>query len=113
MVPAMMLLRNHEADIRAIDERLELQRHEVLTKVLERAVREGVVEEDLDVEEAISHLFGPLLFAHVTDQLTVDEAFADRVVDRFLAAHAPHAAPSTATAPAPGPGPRASVKENS
>jgi AcrR family transcriptional regulator len=91
MVPAMMLLRNHEADIKAIDENLELQRHEVLTALLERAEREGVVAPGLDVPEAISHLLGPLLFAHMTEGITIDDAFADRVVDRFLAAHRPAA----------------------
>jgi AcrR family transcriptional regulator len=89
LVPAMLLLRNHEADIKAIDEQLELQRHAVLTSVLERAQREGIVVADIDIPEAISYLFGPLLFAHLTDNITVDEGFADRIVDRFLAAHRP------------------------
>jgi AcrR family transcriptional regulator len=87
MMPAMLLLRNHEADIKAIDERLELQRHEVLTSLLERAEREGIVTAGLDIPESISHLFGPLLFAYATDSITIDEGFADRIVDQFLAAH--------------------------
>jgi AcrR family transcriptional regulator len=89
MVPAMLLLRTQEADIKAIDERLELQRHEVLTSVIERAQAEGIVDAQIDVREAIAHLFGPLLFAHLDDHLTVDAAFADRLVDRFLAAYRP------------------------
>jgi AcrR family transcriptional regulator len=87
MVPAMMLLRNHEADIKAIDERLELQRHAVLTRLLERAEREGLVREGLDIPEAIGHLLGPLLFAYMNESIPIDDGFADRIVDRFLAAH--------------------------
>jgi len=91
MMPAMLLLKNHEADIRAIDDRLELQRHDVVTSLIERAEAEGVVAGGLDVPEAISHLLGPLLFAHLTQATPIDEGFADRIVDRFLAAHSPAA----------------------
>jgi AcrR family transcriptional regulator len=87
MVPAMMLLRNHEEDIKAIDERLEQRRHAVIGSLVERAAAEGVVVADIDVAEAISFLFGPLLFAHLTETVPIDEGFADRIVDRFLAAY--------------------------
>ena len=44
---------------------------------------------DLDVPEAIASLVGPLLFAHLTDIVAIDDGFVDRTVDRFLAAYAP------------------------
>jgi AcrR family transcriptional regulator len=91
MVPAMLLLRNHEADIKAIDERLERHRHDVLGSLIERAATEGVVVADIDVPEAISFLFGPMLFAHLTETVRVDGDYADRIVDRFLAAYSPSA----------------------
>ena len=87
MVPAMMLLRNNDEDIKAIDERLEKRRHAVLASLIERAAAEGVLADDVDVAEAITFLFGPMLFAHLTETVPLDGGFADRIVDRFLAAY--------------------------
>ena len=44
---------------------------------------------DIDVAEARTHLLGPLLFAHLTESVALDEGFADRTVERFLAAYGP------------------------
>jgi AcrR family transcriptional regulator len=87
MVPAMLLLRNNDEDIKAIDERLEQRRHAVLASLIERAAAQGVLADDIDVPEAITFLFGPMLFAHLTETVRLDDDFADRIVDRFLAAY--------------------------
>ena len=89
MLPALLLLKNHEAGIAAIDQRLEHEQDKVLSDLLERAITEGVLPVGLDVPEAIASLVGPLLFAHLTETVKVDPGFADRSVDRFLAAHRP------------------------
>jgi AcrR family transcriptional regulator len=88
-LPALLMLKNHEAGIKAIDERLEHEQDMVVTTLIERAVKEGVLESGIEVPEAITHLLGPLLFAHLTESVAVDAAFADRTLDRFLAAYAP------------------------
>jgi AcrR family transcriptional regulator len=87
MLPALLLLKNHEAGIAAIDERLEHEQDKVLSDLIERAIAEGVLPVGLDVTEAIASLIGPLLFAHLTETVKVDDGFAERTVDRFLAAH--------------------------
>ena len=87
MLPALLLLKNHEAGIAAIDERLEREQDKVLSDLIERAIAEGVLPAGLDVPEAITSLLGPLLFAHLTGTTTVDAGFVDRTVDRFLAAN--------------------------
>ena len=89
MLPALLMLKNHEAGIKAIDERLEHEQDMVVTTLIERAVKEGVLEAGIDVPTAITHLLGPLLFAHLTESVPLDTAFADRTLDRFLAAYRP------------------------
>ena len=89
MLPALLMLRYHEAGIAAVEERIEHEQHMVVRTLLERAVAEGVLTEELDVPEAISMLLGPLLFAHLTESVPLDDGFADRTLDRFLAAHRP------------------------
>lgn len=44
---------------------------------------------DYDVDEVSGQLIGPMFFAVVTGSPTVDGAFCNRVVDRFLRAFAP------------------------
>jgi AcrR family transcriptional regulator len=89
VVPALLMLKNHEAGIKAIDERLEHEQDMVVTNLIERAVKEGVLAPGIDVPEAITHLLGPLLFAHLTESVPLDEHFGDRTLDRFLAAYHP------------------------
>jgi AcrR family transcriptional regulator len=89
VIPALLMLKNHEAGVRAIDERLEHEQDEILTSLIQRAMDEGVLAPDVDVPEAITHLLGPLLFAHLTEVVAVDKAFADRTLERFLAAYRP------------------------
>ena len=89
MVPALLMLRNHEAGMKAIDERLEQEQDKVVTMLIQRGVKEGVLPVDLDFPEAIAQLLGPLLFAFLTELVPVDDGFADRTVDRFVAAYRP------------------------
>jgi AcrR family transcriptional regulator len=89
VIPALLLLKNHEAGIADLDQRLEKERDAVLTGILERGAKDGVLRPDLDVREATTALMGPLLFAHLTDMVKVDDALADRTVDNFLAAYGP------------------------
>lgn len=89
VVPALLMLKNHEAGIKAIDERLEHEQDQVVSALLARAAAEGVVVDDLDAQEAVTQLLGPLLFAHLTESVKLDDGFADRTLDRFLAAHRP------------------------
>ena len=89
VVPALLMLKNHQAGIKAIDERLEHEQDMVVTTLIERAVKEGVLAPGIDVPEAITLLLGPLLFAHLTESVPLDVPFADRILDRVLAAYRP------------------------
>jgi AcrR family transcriptional regulator len=87
MLPALLMLKHHEAGIADLEQRIEREQDKVLTTILERAVAEGLLPKGVDVQEAITFLLGPMLFAHLTDAAKVDDDFADRSVDRFLAAY--------------------------
>jgi AcrR family transcriptional regulator len=89
IMPALVMLKNHEAGMKAIDDRLEHEQNAVLRALIERTVREGVVARDVDVSEAIGTLLGPLLYAHLTETVKIDDALAERTVRRFLAAYGP------------------------
>jgi len=89
VLPALLMLKNHESGIAAMNDRLEHEQEMALNVLLERASSEGVLRADLDTQEAATMLVGPLLFAHLTDSVKLDEAFVDRAVDNFLKAYAP------------------------
>ena len=92
VIPALLMLKHHEAGIAAMNQRLEHEQDQVLTGLLQRGVAEGLLAADLDPQEALTSLLGPLLFAQLTDSVKIDAAFVDRTVDRFLAAYRAYAA---------------------
>ena len=88
VIPAIMLLKTTEPAIDEINNRLERERADTVTVLLRRGQDEGQLDADLEPSEAIAALIGPVLFAHLGDSITLDSAFADRLVDRFLRAYA-------------------------
>jgi TetR/AcrR family transcriptional regulator, regulator of autoinduction and epiphytic fitness len=89
VLPALLMLKNHESGVAAMNDRLEHEQEMALTVLLDRAASEGILRSDLDAQEAVTMLVGPLLFAHLTDSVKLDPAFVDRAVDNFLKAYAP------------------------
>ena len=86
MLPAFIMLSQHEADIKAVSERIELQSNDVLAELIRDAAEQGLIARDTVIDEAIAHLQGPLLLIHLTATLPVDDQLADSIVDRFLTA---------------------------
>lgn len=89
LLPALLMLRHHIDDVKALEDRIEDRSDEVLATLIQRAAGEGLILADVDVAEAITQLLGPLMYAHLTDSVPIDDDFADRTLDRFLAAFAP------------------------
>jgi len=87
VVPALLMLKYHEAGIAAANAKLEHQQDMVMVTLLQRAADEGVLPDDLDPHEATALIVGPLMFAHLTESVRLDRAFVDRTVDHFLAAY--------------------------
>lgn len=89
MVPALMMLKQHVAEVADLEEVLHREQSDVLAEVVRRGVAEGRVDPDDDVDEIAAQLVGPLFFAVMTGEIAIDEAFCDRVVDRFLRSYPP------------------------
>ena len=86
MVPALMMLKHHEDGLAHLDHELHEEQMKLMEDLRERGIREGAVRFDMSADEIAAQLIGPLFFALITGAVTIDEAFCDRVVDRFLAA---------------------------
>jgi AcrR family transcriptional regulator len=88
IVPALLMLKAHALGVEDLEKRLEKNQSDAAAAVLKRGIDEGVLRAGLDVEEALAHLVGPVLFAQLTGSVALDHAFANRTVDVFLAAYA-------------------------
>ena len=60
-----------------------------LTAIVAAASSDGRLRRDVDPEEALAELAGPLVFRRFFCRDGLPRAFIGRVVDDFLAAHAP------------------------
>jgi AcrR family transcriptional regulator len=87
MVPVMLMLKYHERGIAALEHRIEDGQRKAVGLALQRGVDEGLLPVGLDLEQAMAHLMGPLLFAHLTGAVELTPEFADRTVDVFLAGY--------------------------
>ena len=85
MLPALLMLKHHEAGVAEIEEGVNERQIAALDAVLERGRREGLVAPGVTPELASTQLFGPLLFALLTDMVALDDRLAAVVVDGFLA----------------------------
>jgi AcrR family transcriptional regulator len=85
MLPALMMLKSHEDGLAHLEEELHQTQLDTLDDVLARGVREGRLAPGYSTEEVAAHLVGPMFFAVVAGTFPIDEAYCDRVVDRFLA----------------------------
>jgi AcrR family transcriptional regulator len=54
-------------------------------QLLERAIAEGLLRDDLAIEVVLDMLYGPVFFRLLLGHATLDEAFTDAVVDEALA----------------------------
>jgi len=85
--PAMLLLREQQPALAAIDSDMKAQQLGVYRELFERGVAEGVLPPSSlsDLELSMMLLLGPVLMASIMDDIDLDDAFADRVVEQFLA----------------------------
>jgi AcrR family transcriptional regulator len=87
VIPAMLMLKYHEGGIAALEDRLDKRQRDAVGEAMQRGVDEGVLRAGLDVDQAMAHLVGPLLFAQLTGAAPLTPEFADRTVDVFLAGY--------------------------
>jgi AcrR family transcriptional regulator len=87
LLPALLLLKLHEKNVASLEESIEEEQHGVLESVLRRGVTEGAIKPGYDIEEAATHLVGPLVFAQLTGRIEVDHGFAQKTLEVFLASY--------------------------
>lgn len=84
-VPALFGAAKHRRELAGFQERLEHHQTRVVSGVLADAVAAGALPAETDVREALFQLLGPLLMAGLMRPETVDDAFADRLVELLFA----------------------------
>jgi AcrR family transcriptional regulator len=80
ILPALLLLGLHEDGIADLEQQMEEQQDHVFAEVLERGIAEGVIRADTDIRQAAATWLGPLLWAHLTGRLPLDDALAEHAV---------------------------------
>jgi AcrR family transcriptional regulator len=75
------------ADFAALHRRQATRRHEPILGVIADAVTAGALPPGTDPAEVLDLLAGPIFHRRAVSAGTVDRAFAERVVDRVLAAY--------------------------
>lgn len=81
--PAFAALHHHEA----------AQRHQVVHTAIARGIDRGELTPDADPAEVLDMLAGPVFYRRLVSTGAVDRAFAQRIVDRVLAAYVNDPAP--------------------
>jgi len=79
----------HNDEIDQLEKEADARQRDVMEAVLQRGIDEGVLDVSTDKAEALLQLTGPLVLGALRGDVTLDERFADRVVDLFLASRRP------------------------
>lgn len=87
MMPALLSLKLHERDYAMIQETMQDQQRVVINDLLQRCVDEGVLRQEATSDTSFTLLVGPFMFASLIGVTTVDDAFADTVVEHFIDGH--------------------------
>ena len=86
-VPMLLMLKSQLKGAADLEEELETNQLALIEDLLARGVREGVLRDGIDPHLVAALLFGPMLFAHLTDMVPLTDEFADALVDAFIAGH--------------------------
>jgi AcrR family transcriptional regulator len=84
-VPALLLLKMHQREIAAVEERINDDQRIVFAEVFQRGVVAGRVPADSDTDLLITLLVGPLMMAMMMDTADLDGSLAERAITQFLA----------------------------
>lgn len=84
IIPALLLLKSHQASIAEIEERMGERQDETLDAILHAGVAEGYLAAGTTVDELAALLIGPLMFGQLTGKPELTPEFVERVVDRLL-----------------------------
>ncbi len=96
LLPAIMILKSEMRPMAELENDMKQEQINALASVLRRGIDEGRLRPDVldDIQLTVVLLVGPFLMAALDDSMVLDEAFADRAVDHFIAASRADTAPS-------------------
>ena len=87
IVPALFMMKAHEPGIAELEEHFKDRENLIASDLFARGQREGILRSELNIDEAIAHLVGPLVFCVLADVKLLSEGFADRTFEAFVAAY--------------------------
>lgn len=84
MLPALIMLKRHEDGLAHLDRELHETQMRVAVDVFDRGVAEGILPPDYEADDMVAQIVGPMIFALIQGSITIDDAYCERIVDRFL-----------------------------
>ncbi len=88
LMPALIDAAERDPAFAALHHREATQRHQVVHTAIARGIARGELPRDTDPADVLDMVTGPLFYRRLVSAAAVDRAFAQRVVDRVLAAYA-------------------------
>lgn len=89
MIAAMMQRVIHDPEVVAVRNEFLTEFSGVFRRIVDTAIADGELRDDVDADRALASLAGSLLFARFMSPAGLDERWADQVIDDFVASNAP------------------------
>jgi AcrR family transcriptional regulator len=86
LMPALIDASQRDPEFAQLHAQEVVRRHQPVLAVLRRGVRRGELPVDVDLDDLVDRLAGPVIHRRFVSGLPLDAGFAERVVDRVLRA---------------------------
>jgi AcrR family transcriptional regulator len=86
-VPSLVEAGERDAELQQLIHDFLVVRMEPCREALREAIRQGQLVDSLDIDTAVAMLAGPIFYRRLVSREPLDDGFAERVVDQFLAAN--------------------------
>jgi AcrR family transcriptional regulator len=86
IIPSLLDAAQRDPEFAQLHERLTSQRKQPLRTVLELAQLRGMLRDDIDLDDAVDLVLGPLVSRSLLSRVEIDEHFLDLVVDTAVRA---------------------------
>jgi hypothetical protein len=87
-VPSLVEAGERDAELQQLIHDFLVVRMEPCRQALRDAIARGELVESLDIDTAVAVLAGPVFYRRLVSREPLNDDFAERVVDQFLAANA-------------------------
>ncbi|HET9200526.1 MAG TPA: TetR/AcrR family transcriptional regulator [Dehalococcoidia bacterium] len=87
-VPSLVEAGERDAELQQLIHDFLVVRMEPCRRALREAIQRGQLVDSLDIDAAVAALAGPIFYRRLVSREPLNDEFAERVVDQFLAANA-------------------------